>query len=96
MVWSGTNRLRWGDEPQDAIDNARDKKAPTNFNPFDFAIREKVPSSRATRVAVAKILATDEALRSNVDRIYQREWGRPARDNEFSHLIGRTTDLARR
>ena len=85
MGYSGTNRMLWGDAPQDVVDAAIKK----------FRLDADM-ASIARRKQVANRLLADRALRVRVNREYMRDIGRPANSLEFKNLIKVATNLGGR
>ena len=88
MGWSGTQRLLWGDEPQDKVDSAV-----TRFKHFKVDSKK---TTKAERVTVYNRLRASKPLRNAVNKIYRQEWDRGAKDNEFSNLLKVATGLGGR
>jgi len=79
MLANARKHIYWGDEPQDVIDDEIAKELGNNF------YERKV--SNVEKAKVIDKLIDNKKLRVKVDRLYQKEWHRPARDSEYENLI---------
>ena len=73
------NGTMWGDEPQDAMDDALAAKLGREWYHKTF------PPDQVRR-ALNSIMQ-NKRLRAKIDKIYKREWGRRATAKEFQGLI---------
>jgi hypothetical protein len=87
MGWSGTKRLMWGDEPQDAVNERVDQAL--GVTPGVCA--DEYPLSR--RKEVFDLLLEGKSLREEVDGIYDENFGRPANSTEYRNLLKVSLDI---
>ena len=81
MAWTGTEKLKWGDTPQDSVSEAVEAKLGNDW----WKDPSSVPVSRKREVL--SLLLKDKQLKKEVDEAYREAWGRPANKAEYRNLI---------
>jgi len=81
MAWTGTEKLKWGDTPQDFVSEAVEDKLGNDW----WKDPSSVPVSRKREVL--SLLLKDKQLKEEVDEAYREAWGRPANKAEYRNLI---------
>jgi len=82
MGWTMANsrkKIYWGDEPQDVVDDEIAKELGD-----DFYLRRV---SNKDKAKVIDKLIDNKKLRMKIDKLYQKDWHRSARDSEYENLI---------
>lgn len=80
MGWTKQNGL-WGDEPQDIVSDAIEKKLGKGY----YKVAEVTP--RIKKMQIATILLRDKALRQKVNKVYIKYRKKPMTENEYKNLI---------